>query len=104
MANNNDKFGFLNEVTSVWTKRKEQQTGHEYVYSGKSAAENCFLFNSYFNPEIHSFDWNFINKVFQRVKSLFMIAKGQNRDLDKNYEDHFLSFSKNIQNIREKYV
>ena len=104
MANNNDKFGFLNEVTSVWTKRKEQQTGHEYVYSGKSAAENCFLFNSYFNPEIHSFDWNFINKIFQRVKSLFMIAKGQNRDLDKNYEDHFLSFSKNIQNIREKYV
>ena len=104
MTVNDDKFGFLNEVCSVWTKRNAQQTGHHYVYSGKSAAENSFLFNSYFNPQIHSFDWNYLNKVFQRVKSLFLIAKSNNNNLNKNFEKHFLLFSKNIQQIRETYV
>ena len=104
MSLKNYKFGFLNEITNIWTKREQAESGYNYLVSGQSAAENSYLFNKYFDNKIHEVQLNYLNQVFQRIKFLFHQAKKQNRNIEKIFETHFLKFSKNIQGLRSQYV
>lgn len=98
------KFGYLNQITNVWTQRAGQETGMFYNTSGKHLGESSYLFNKYYDEKKHRKDWEFLGNVFNRVKFLYNYAKSKNKIINPIYESHFKVFSKKISSLRGSNV
>lgn len=104
LSSQDSKFGYLNQITNIWTQRASQETGIFYNTSGKHLGESSYLFNKYYDERKHRKDWGFLGNVFNRVKYLYTFAKKKNKKINPIYENHFKVFSKKISSLRGSNV
>ena len=75
LSSQDSKFGYLNQITNIWTQRANQETGMFYNTSGKHLGESSYLLINITMKKNTGKIGIFLGNVFNRVKYLYTFAK-----------------------------